>query len=56
MTKKTETKMYVITMVLTEGRTCRFEYSEERLAKEQYLYYTTVGVINNQIIKKITFE
>ena len=57
MTKKTqEVKIFVIDMELTEGRTCHFEYTDRELAREQYLYYNTVGVINNQIIKKITFK
>lgn len=53
MTKKQQPVKYVIDITLTEGRTCRFEYSDPMLAKEQDLYYRTVGVISNQIIKSI---
>lgn len=55
--KQTQAKTQtIIEIALTEGRTCRFEYSDQTMAKEHYDQFRSQGVIAGQLIKNISIS
>ena len=45
-----------VKMELTGGRHCEFQYDDPELAKEHYLMLEAVGLLMNQVIKRIWME
>ena len=41
---------------LSGNRTCEFQYSDPELAHEHYLMLEAVGLLMNQVIKRIWME
>ncbi|CAB4153545.1 hypothetical protein UFOVP635_7 [uncultured Caudovirales phage] len=50
-----ENKTYKVSIKLKPEGFCEFVYSDEHLAREQYLQYTSQGVINGVLIESIEF-
>jgi hypothetical protein len=51
--KKEKVVTYIIKIELTNDRTCEFKYNDPILAKEEFLKYTSQGIISGQLIKSI---
>jgi len=52
-TKKEKVTVFTINIVLSGDRTCEFRYNDPILAKEEFLKYTSQGIISGQLIKSI---